>query len=110
MITIHYEMPDTNKVITCKLTTAELQERKAKAIAEMKKHVKQVKELKDGYAYRFAGTDEMLDQLMEFIKTERQCCGFFTFRLAIAEENEDVWLELTGPKGAKEFLKNELGL
>jgi len=68
------------------------------------------RELPNGYAFKFAGTDQMVDELMEFIKTERECCPFFTFNLSISGDKSEVWLELTGVEGAKEFITAELKL
>lgn len=96
--------------LTCKLTTPELRERRATAIASLKKQMIEKKELKNGYAYKFTGTDEMLDELSAFIKTERQCCDFFVFNLSISGDKSEAWLEITGPKGAKDFIKTELEL
>lgn len=95
------------KPITCKLITPELQQRKATVIAELKALVLNRKELSNGFSYEFLGTDEILDKLNAFIKTERLCCDFFTFQLTV-EENTAL-LSLTGPEGAKEFLKEEIG-
>jgi hypothetical protein len=95
------------KPITCKLTTPELQKRKATVIAELKALVLNRKELSNGFSYEFQGSDEVLDKLNTFIKTERLCCDFFTFQLTV-EENTAL-LNLTGPEGAKEFLKEEIG-
>ena len=94
--------------ISCKLTTPELQKRKATVIAELKALVLSRKELTNGYAYEFNGTDEILDKLNAFIKTERMCCDFFTFQLTI-EENKAL-LNIIGPEGTKEFLKQEVDL
>jgi hypothetical protein len=101
-------METTTKPLTCKLTTPELQERKATVIAGLKKLVVSRKELTNGYGYEFEGTDEILDQLNTFIKTERMCCDFFIFQLTI--EDNRAFLNITGPKGAKEFLKEEVDL
>ena len=68
------------------------------------------KELKNGYSYKFTGTDKMLDELTGFIKTERACCSFFVFNLSIKGDKSEVWLEITGPKGAKEFIEGEMGM
>jgi hypothetical protein len=46
----------------------------------------------------------------EFIKTERECCDFFTFNLSISGDKSETWLELTGAEGAKDFISTELGL
>jgi hypothetical protein len=52
----------------------------------------------------------MVDELTSFIKTERECCSFFTFNLSVAGDKSAAWLELSGPEGAKDFIKTELGL
>ena len=101
-------METAAKAITCKLTTPELQKRKAIVIADLKSLVLERKELEDGYFYKFEGNDEILDKLNDFIKTERMCCDFFTFQVTI-EENTAL-LKITGPNGAKEFLKEEIDL
>ena len=59
------------------------------------------KELENGYAFKFPGVDKMLDELIEFIKTERECCDFFTFNLSIGSDKSYVWLSLTEKEGAK---------
>lgn len=97
-------------VIACKLTSPELQKRKATVLASLRKQVLTKKKLADGYAFTFAGTDQMLDELTEFIKTERACCGFFTFDLSVVGNQSGIVLKITGPKGAKEFIVTELEL
>lgn len=101
-------METTKKEMSCKLTTPELQKRKATVIAELKALILERKELADGYAYKFEGTDQNLDKLNEFIKTERMCCDFFTFQLTV--DQGMVELTISGPPGAKEFLKEEVDL
>jgi hypothetical protein len=96
--------------LSCKLTTPELQARKATVLESLRKQIVEKKELKDGYAFKFAGTDKMVDELIEFIKTERECCDFFTFNLSISGDKSEAWLELTGVDGAKDFIKTELEL
>lgn len=96
--------------VACKLTSAELQQRKETVITSLKKQIIETKELSNGYAFRFPGTDEILDELTEFIKTERACCGFFVFRLSVSGDQSEAWLELTGAEGAKDFILSELGL
>jgi hypothetical protein len=96
--------------LACKLTSAELQERKATVLASLREKVIEKRELRDGYAFKFPGSDEVLDELTEFIKTERECCDFFTFNLSISGDKGEAWLELTGAKGAKDFIATELGL
>ena len=91
----------------CKLTSAEFRERKATVVASLKKQILEKKELKNGFAYKFEGTDNTIDEITHFIKTERQCCGFFKFSMSIHGDSE-MWLEITGPRGVKEVIANEL--
>lgn len=96
------------KDLTCKLTTKELQERKKTVVADLKKLLIEKTETEKGYSYKFNGSDSMLDLLNDFIKTERMCCDFFTFQITV--DGEFAWLELSGPAGTKEFIKEELEL
>ncbi len=64
-----------------------------------------VDELPDGYAFRFAVTDDRIDRLARFIAAERRCCPFFTFELVFEPAEGPVWLRLRGPEGVKEFIR-----
>ena len=99
-------MEQEKKPVVCKLTTPELQQRKATIIAELKALVLVKKELSNGYSYEFDGTGENLDKLNAFIKLERMCCNFFIFQLTV--DDDKTSLVITGPKGVKEFLKDEI--
>lgn len=100
---------DRTMEIACRLTAPELRERKETIIASLKKQILEKKELQNGYAFRFAGTDQAIDELAEFIKTERECCSFFTFRLIVSGNKSETWLELTGPAGVKDMITTEIG-
>jgi len=92
----------------CKLTTPELRIRKEIVVKGLKKQMLEKKELENGYSYKFEGSDKMVDELAEFIKTERACCDFFVFNLSISGDKSEAWLEITGPKGVKSFMITEL--
>lgn len=98
---------DTNK-LSCKKTTPELQERRVSLLNDLREQIITKKDLENGYAFKFSGTDIILDRLSEFIKLERACCSFFFFRLSISGDSSEIWLELTGPEGVKDFIPNEL--
>ncbi len=95
--------------VTCKLTTPELQGRKKTVIAEVKKLVVKRVETTNGVRYSFNDSDNTIDLLTNFIKTERLCCSFFEFNLVVGQSEGIVTLELTGPMGAKDFIKSEIG-
>lgn len=96
--------------MSCKLTSPELQKRKETVIAGLKQQILDKRELPNGYAFKFTGADKVLDELTEFIKTERECCDFFTFAMSVSGDKSEAWLELTGADGVKEFIISELGL
>lgn len=97
------------KEMSCKLTSPELRERKATVLASLKNKMTAKKELSNGFSYRFKGTDTIIDELATFIKTERQCCDFFDFAIAVKGDTSEAWLTITGQEGIKEFIVSELG-
>ena len=98
------------KEVTCKLTSPELRKRKEEVIGSLKKKVLSRSEITNGYKYKFDGNDAILDELVTFIKTERLCCDFFDFSLDITGDGKEIWLIITGPTGAKDFIEKELEL
>jgi hypothetical protein len=98
----------TKKEMACKLTTPELQKRKAEVIASLKDKVIFKQEINNGYKYKFDGDDQVIDELVAFIKTERLCCDFFSFGLSI--DGDYAWLSISGPDGAKGFIEQEMEL
>ena len=104
--TMNTEMPASK--IMCKLTTPALQQRKMTVISDLKKLVSKKEETENGFRYHFEGSDKMIDLLTEFIKTERMCCSFFQFKLTIASDGSFCSLELSGPEGTKDFIRQEI--
>jgi hypothetical protein len=94
--------------LSCKLSTPELQERKGTVVAELKKLMLEKKETSNGFLYKFEGSDNLLDLLTSFIKTERLCCEFFEFGLTVAGNGSHIWLQLSGPEGTKDFIQTEI--
>jgi hypothetical protein len=94
----------------CKLTSAEMQKRKTTVLESLQKQILEKKEIANGYAFKFNGSDKMIDELTEFIKTERECCDFFIFNISVSGDKSEIWFELSGERGAKDFIATELGL
>ena len=92
--------------IACSLTAPELQARRANVLQKVRRAVSEVRELKDGYAYTFPSTSECLAELAGLIDLERRCCPFLQFRITVAANEGPLVLEMTGPEGTKEFLRN----
>ena len=88
------------------------QEKREPHIANAKalfNQVLEMRELNNGYAFRFSNDESLLAQLTEFIVLERLCCPFFGFAVEVEPEGAAVWFKLTGRDGVKPFIKAELG-
>lgn len=95
--------------LSCNLTSPELRERKQTVLESLKCQIVEKKELPNGFSFLFPGNDAVLDELIEFVKTERECCPFLTFELSVSGDKSKIWLSLTGPDGIKDFITDELG-
>ena len=69
-----------------------------------------VKELNDGYAFRFKAESQLIQDVAEFIVYERLCCPFFNFELVIESDTNRMWLNLRGQNGIKVFIRSEFNL
>ncbi len=98
-----------NKLLLCNLTESQMTLRKDSVLNTLKILILEKQELENGYAFRFPGTDQMMDSLTTFIKSERKCCTFFVFGLFASSNMDELWLKLSGPEGTKEFIDKELG-
>jgi hypothetical protein len=105
-----YKAKSTSTEISCKLTTLEIQKRRSTVIDSLKKQIIETIELQDGFAFKFEGSDKVVDELVEFIKTERECCNFFNFDLSVSGDKREAWLHITGVEGVKDFITAELDL
>jgi len=71
---------------------------------------KEVRELADGYAFRFSAEASTIQDLAEFITYERLCCPFFDLEIVVEREGGPTWLRLRGREGVKEFIRVEFGI
>ena len=94
--------------IACNLTGDDLAER-GDEVGNLFQEVEQVRELADGYAFRFAGSDAVAARLLEFTLAERRCCPFFTFELTFEPNEGPIWLRLRGSANIKEFVGSAWG-
>lgn len=68
-----------------------------------------VRELSNGYEFRFSGDTATLAELNDWIVTERLCCPFFEFDVRLESERGPIALRLTGRKGTKAFIRADFG-
>lgn len=91
--------------VSCSLDAAALAERAASWRNELFASVREVRELADGYAFRFAGDDRWKALLFDFVNVERTCCSFFKIELSFEPGLGPIWLRLTGSDGTKQFIE-----
>ena len=98
--------PDSDDVpVACRLTSVELREREATLLAQFRSAVIETEELSDGYSFRLPGDRKWVAIIAEMIVAERECCPFLTFELVARPDMGPVIVRVTGPVGAKDFLK-----
>jgi hypothetical protein len=86
----------------------ELTELKAVIAAEMLDHANSITELPAGYELRFAGTDEWIGRVFDFVRLERQCCPFIRFEVGLSPNDGPVTLRLLGNPEVKRFIASEI--
>ncbi|MDQ6802021.1 MAG: hypothetical protein M3041_14435 [Acidobacteriota bacterium] len=64
-----------------------------------------VRELPDGYEFKFPSDAKTVAMLEEWIAQERLCCPFFDIDLRFEREGGPAWMRLTGRPGTKEFIR-----
>ena len=85
-------------------------ERYREIIGKLENSRQSIKELSDGYAFRFKAESQLILEAAEFIVYERLCCPFFDFELAIEQDTNRLWLRLRGQEGIKEFIRFEFNI
>jgi hypothetical protein len=93
-----------NLPVACTLTDVELQERRRQVLEKARGAVAEVREIEDGFVYRFSSDGARIAELANLVELEHKCCPFLKFRITVEPGDGPVWLELTGPEGTKAFL------
>jgi hypothetical protein len=77
-------------------------------VPQLRSRITRIEELPDGYEFEFPGDEVTLGFVANWADGERRCCPFFAIELD--HEGGSVWMRLTGPEGAKDFIRSELSL
>ena len=98
--------------LVCNLTAlnGEQRERHRAVLKQLGQMSPEVREVANGYAFRFLAEIAVLKLLAEFIYLEHRCCPFLELTLEVKTDHDTAWLTVTGPEGVKEFLRAELSL
>ena len=92
--------------LVCTLTDPELRGRRAEVGKLLASYARVVKELETGYSIAFENGHGK--EIVEFIELERECCAFFEFALTFEAGQGPTTLTISGPKDAKEFLRDTM--
>jgi len=90
--------------------TADQRKHHRELTQQLRESVKEVRELADGYEFRFPAETDHITRVAEWVTMERLCCPFFAFQLEVGSEAQPLWLRITGRDGAKDFMKSEFGI
>lgn len=88
--------------------TAEQRSRLAVLMGQLARETEQIRELVDGYAFRYRTDESSWRTAAEYVELERRCCPFFRFVLRLEPNGGAVTLELTGGEDVKEFLRDQM--
>jgi hypothetical protein len=89
--------------IVCTLDEETLKTRRENLLPGLIAEAGTREELEDGFRLRFAQAD-VLPRLLRVIETERKCCRFLRFEVALEPDLGPISLTVTGPPGTREFL------
>ena len=89
--------------------TAEERERWQKLGDRFIRSARARRELSNGFAFDLDRTPDTLRDLTAFVELESRCCPFVDFTVRVPAGGHGVTLEMTGRKGVKEMLADELG-
>jgi arsenate reductase len=97
--------------IACDMTAIAPEQRQAHldTSRDLFSQIEEVREILNGYEFRFASGSSLLVKLAEFISLEKLCCPFLGFVIEVEPEGGPVWLRLTGRDGVKKFIREEIG-
>ena len=94
--------------VGCTLSSSGLSDRVVEIAAVLAKR-EEMRELEDGFAFRFPGDeDDLVIQLATWVVAERQCCSFLGFELRFVPDHGPVWLTMRGSQEVKELVASLL--
>jgi hypothetical protein len=72
--------------------------------------VQDLNELPTGYRFRFPGGDEWTNRLAELCRQQQKFVPFLVFELMRDSSNGSIYLQATGPDGARQIIRSMLGM
>lgn len=101
------ESAQRDRQLACDLPMEEQERQRREVASGLYADVEEVRELDDGYAFRFPSEDEWVHSLSRFMISERECCPFYRFELVLEADGGATWLHLRGGEDAKRFTREQ---
>jgi hypothetical protein len=99
-------MNDNNlNPIACTLPSEKFAKRRKQIIERLFQKTIERHELEDGFEFVFPDDGQLIAELTEFVRFERDCCAFLTFELIFDPQRGPIHLRCRGPEGAKEAVR-----
>ncbi len=95
----------SSPAVACTLPSPELRRRRKELLPGLLTRAKQVIDLENGLRLRFAARPGLLIELARIVEQEQICCSFLSFQLSTKPGRSGITLEVTGPPGTREMLR-----
>jgi hypothetical protein len=90
--------------LACTLSAEQLPQRR-QVIQALFKRLIETRELDQGFEFIFPGEEQMISELAEFIRFERNCCRFLAFELRFEPNQGPLHLRILGVPEAKPIIR-----
>lgn len=94
--------------IACALPPDDLAARREALLPHLGRLATSSAEIPGGRRLSFEASSETLETIARTVDAERRCCPFLRFTLAVEPDGGPFVLDVTGPEGTKEFLRDLL--
>jgi len=94
----------TELPVVCTLTPDALRARREWLLSDLLRQADNHEQLQEGLRLRFTPTSETLTTIARAVDSERHCCLFLRFEIAVEPDGGPMFLELSGPAGTREFV------
>src|SRR5947209_18037370 len=97
---------------SCNLSALDQEQRKRHDILAkdlFPKHL-EIRELPEGYGFRFPNDRSLFTALSEWATLEQLCCSFLPLTLELQPDQGPIWLRATGLHGGNDFPRGGPGI
>ena len=90
--------------VACTLTPDALRTRREGLLMDLVRRAEGREDLSEGVRFEFAPSSETIALIARAVEAERHCCRFLRFGITVEPDGGQMFLELTGPPGTRDFV------